>query len=84
MEAYNDRQRGHTFKVLCEGRDEDGRWVGRTYGDSPEVDSQVLFTGDAAAGQFAWVHIDGQEDGFLTGHAVIINDKGSRDRFLYV
>ncbi len=84
MEAYNDRHIGMTFKVLCEGRDEDGRWVGRTYGDSPEVDSQVLFTGDAAAGQFAWVHIDGQEDGFLTGHAVIINDKGSRDRFLYV
>ena len=84
MEAYNDRHIGMTFKVLCEGRDEDGRWGGRTYGDSPEVDSQVLFTGDAAAGQFAWVHIDGQEDGFLTGHSVKINDKGSRDRFLYV
>ena len=84
MEAHNDRQRGHTFKVLCEGRDEDGRWVGRSWADSPEVDSQVLFTGDAAPGQFAWVRIDGQEDGFLTGHTVIINDKGSRDRFLYV
>ena len=84
MEAYNDRQRGHTFKVLCEGRDEDGRWAGRSYGDSPEVDGQVLFTGDAAPGQFSWVHIDGQEDGFLTGHTVKIDDKGSRDRFLYV
>ena len=84
MEAYNDRQRGHTFKILCEARDEDGRWVGRSYGDSPEVDGQVLFTGDGAPGQFAWVHIDGQEDGFLTGHAVKISDKGSKDRFLYV
>ncbi len=84
MEAYNDRHIGLTLKVLCEGQDEDGRWVGRSYGDSPEVDGQVLFTGDGAPGQFSWVRIDGQEDGFLTGHTVKINDKGSRDRFLYV
>ncbi len=84
MRAYNDRHIGMTFKILCEGRDEDGRWVGRSYGDSPEVDGQILFTGDAAPGQFSWVRIDGQEDGFLTGHTVKIEDKGSRDRFLYV
>ena len=83
MQAYNDRQRGLTFKILCEGREADGRWVGRSYCDSPEVDSQVLFTGTAAPGQFAWVRIDGQEDGFLTGHTVKIDDKGSKDRFLY-
>ena len=84
MEAYNDRHMGLTLKVLCEGRDEDGRWAGRSYGDSPEVDGQVLFTGEAAPGQFAWVRIDGQEDGFLTGHTVKTSDNGSGDRFLYV
>ena len=84
MRAYNDRHIGMTFKILCEGRDGDGRWVGRSWADSPEVDSQVIFTGDAAPGQFSWVHIDGQEDGCLTGHTVKIDDKGSKDRFLYV
>ena len=70
MRAYNDRHIGLTLKILCEGQDEDGRWVGRSWADSPEVDGQVLFTGDGAPGQFSWVRIDGQEDGFLTGHVV--------------
>ena len=43
----------------------------------PEEEMDAIPSGAA-------VHIDGQEDGFLTGHTVIINDKGSRDRFLYV
>ena len=70
MDDYDRAQLGRTFRVLCEGVGEDGRWTGRRYADSPDVDEQVLFTGEARPGAFARVHIDGLEDGCLTGHAV--------------
>ena len=70
MDDYDRAQIGRTFQVLCEGVGEDGRWAGRTWADSPDVDEQVLFTGDAAPGMFVRVQIDGLEDGCLTGYAV--------------
>ncbi len=70
MDEYDQARIGRTFSVLCEGVDEGGRWTGRTYADSPDVDEQVLFTGDAVPGAFAQVRIDGMEDGCLTGHTV--------------
>lgn len=70
MDEYDRAQVGRTFAVLCEGRDETGRWTGRRYADSPDVDEQVLFTGGAEPGEFARVRIDGLEDGCLTGYTV--------------
>ena len=70
MDEYDRSQVGRTFAVLCEGRDETGRWTGRRYADSPDVDEQVLFTGGAEPGEFARVRIDGLEDGCLTGYTV--------------
>ena len=69
MDDYDREQIGKTFQVLTEGM-EDGRWIGRRYADSPDIDEVVLFTGDAAAGEFARVRIDGLEDGCLTGYVV--------------
>ncbi len=35
---------GKTLEVLCEGKNEDGTYVGRAYFQAPEVDGQILFT----------------------------------------
>ncbi len=70
MDEYDRSQIGKVFQVLCEGQCEDGRWAGRRYADSPDVDEQVLFTGDAVPGDFVRVRINALEDGCLTGEAV--------------
>ena len=70
MDEYDRALVGRSLPVLCQSREEDGRWSGRSWADSPDVDEQVLFTGEARPGAFVRVHIDGLEDGCLTGHAV--------------
>ena len=70
MDEYDRRQVGKTFDVLCEGPGGDGLWTGRRYADSPDIDEQVLFSGEAAPGSFARVRITGAEDGCLYGEAL--------------
>ncbi len=70
MDEYDRAQIGKVLSVLCEGLGEDGRWIGRSYADAPDVDEQIFFTGGAEPGQFARVHIDDLEDGCLAGHAL--------------
>ena len=70
MDDYDRAQIGRTFSVLCQGLEPDGRWAGRRFADSPEVDEQVLFTGQAQPGRFARVKIEGLEDGCLVGRAL--------------
>ena len=70
MDEYDRAQLGRVFAVLCEGREADGRWFGRRYADSPEVDEQVYFTGGAIPGEFVSVRITGAEAGCLTGETV--------------
>ena len=69
MDEYDRRQVGGVFDVLCEGT-EDGLWVGRRYADSPDIDEQVYFSGEAEPGSFARVRITGAEDGCLIGEAL--------------
>ena len=69
MDEYDRRQVGGVFDVLCEGLEGD-MWVGRRYADSPEIDEQVYFSGDAAPGSFARVRITDARDGCLFGEAV--------------
>ncbi len=62
---------GKTIKALCEYYDEEnGRYVGRSYADSPDIDGQVLFTGDCSEGDMADVRIVSCEDGLLYGEEV--------------
>lgn len=42
----NQNKIGKTIEVLCEGQLHDGRYCGRSDGDSPEVDGCVIFEGD--------------------------------------
>ena len=59
---------GKTLRVLCEGYDEEsGMLYGRSYADSPDIDGQVFFTGNAAEGEMADVLIQSTEDGMLFG-----------------
>lgn len=69
MDEYDRRQVGCIFDVLCEGLEGD-LWVGRRYADSPEIDEQVYFSGEAAPGGFARVRITGAENGCLIGEAL--------------
>ena len=42
----NQKKVGKTFRVLVDGIDEDGSYIGRTSYDAPEIDNAVIFTSD--------------------------------------
>ena len=69
MEDFCQSFVGKPLEVLCEGYDEDsGLLTGRCYADSPDIDGQVLFEGEAPEGEIVSVVIDSTEDGLLFGH----------------
>ncbi|MBQ3054409.1 MAG: 30S ribosomal protein S12 methylthiotransferase RimO [Clostridia bacterium] len=42
----NKEKIGKTLEVLCTGQLRDGRYTGRTQGDAPDIDGEVIFEGD--------------------------------------
>lgn len=71
MDDYNGAMLGKTETVLVDGYDEDmGQFYGRTYADSPEIDSRVWIASQEALveGTFVKVCIDGVVDGELSGY----------------
>ena len=71
MDAFLESFIGKTIRVLCEYTDEEsGMLVGRSYADSPDIDGQVLFYGEAEPGTIVDVEICDVEDGNLIGEAV--------------
>lgn len=69
MDEIDAARVGRTERVLCEGMD-GLMWYGRSQADSPEVDEQVLFTGEGKAGEFFDVRILSAENGELIGEIV--------------
>jgi ribosomal protein S12 methylthiotransferase len=71
--SLNQQQIGKTLKVLFD-RKEGGYYIGRTEGDSPEVDNEVLVKADKdlylRTGDFAQVIITGAEEFDLYGQVV--------------
>ncbi len=62
---------GKTLRVLYEFYDEESGWhIGRCYADSPDIDGQVLFSGDCREGEMCNVRITSAEDGLLFGEEV--------------
>jgi len=57
---------GKKLKVLID-RKENGYSVGRTYGDAPDVDNEVMVKGDLKAGQFYMVKITEADEYDLYG-----------------
>ena len=57
-EASNKNRVGNIYKVIVDNID-DGKYVGRSYMDSPEIDSGIIFTSDKKIniGEFVFVKI---------------------------
>ena len=73
MDEYNATMQGKIVEVLVDGFDmEAEQFYGRTYADSPEIDSRVwLASQDALVeGTFVKVCIDGIVDGELSGYVL--------------
>ena len=73
MDDYNASMQGKTVTVLVDGYDEEmEQFYGRTYADSPEIDSRVWIASQESLveGTFIQVTIDGVADGELSGYAV--------------
>ena len=71
MDDYNASMMGQIVDVLVDGFDEDAeQFYGRTYADSPEIDSRVWIAAQEALseGAFVKVCIDGVTDGELSGY----------------
>ena len=70
MDECNEKRIGTVTEVLCEGFDpESGRYFGRTYADSPDIDGRVVFESERTVhiGDFVAVRVTGTADGDLTG-----------------
>ena len=70
MDDYNASMMGKTLEILVDGYDEElEQFYGRTYADSPEIDSRVWIASQDALveGTFVKVCIDGVIDGELSG-----------------
>ena len=73
MDEYSASLIGQTMEVLVDGFDEEfEQFYGRTYADSPEIDSRVWIASEEALveGRFIKVCIDGLIDGDLSGYIV--------------
>ena len=73
MDDYNTSMQGKILDVLVDGYDEDAeQYYGRTYADSPEIDSRVWLASDEPLqeGSFIKVCIDGIADGELSGYVM--------------
>ena len=73
MDDYNASMQGKVLDVLVDGYDEElEQYYGRTYADSPEIDSRIWLAAQEplAEGSFIKVCIDGIVDGELSGFVV--------------
>ncbi len=73
MDDYNASMQGKVLQVLVDGYDEElEQYYGRTYADSPEIDSRVWLATQEPVneGSFATVCIDGVADGELSGYVM--------------
>jgi len=70
MDAHNESRIGSIATVLVEGC-EDGRFYGRSFAESPDIDGYISIRGNGVtAGEFIDVLITGVENGELVGCGV--------------
>lgn len=73
MDAYNASMQGKVLDILVDGYDESlEQYYGRSYADSPEIDSRVWLASEEPLreGSFVKVCIDGVVDGELSGYVL--------------
>ncbi len=70
LDEFAVRQIGRSLEVLIEGRweENDSLLVGRTWADSPEIDSFVVVSGESEPGEIVEVRITKAENGVLFGN----------------
>lgn len=71
-QSVNKKRLGNTYKVIVDGVDEYNNFIGRSYLDSPEIDSGIIFTSDKNlnAGDFVNVKITDYDGYDLIGEEV--------------
>ncbi len=68
LDAFAESLVGRCIPVLIEQYDQEtGCWVGRSYADSPEIDSMVFVSGGCVPGDMPDVRIESAENGILYG-----------------
>ena len=75
MDGFAERFIGRELEVLCMGTEDDGTPWGRSQYDSPDIDSRVVFSGEAAPGDMVRVLITAAEDGELIGEQIQEEEK---------
>jgi ribosomal protein S12 methylthiotransferase len=71
MDTWSRGFVGTVQRVLCQGYDvETGMLFGRSFADSPDIDTTVFFSGETAVGEFAPVLIEDVSDGDWYGREV--------------
>lgn len=72
LDEFAEKQIGRFLEVLIEGpwEEDDNLLAGRTWADSPEIDSFAVVEGDAAAGEIVNVKIERTENGVLFGKLI--------------
>ena len=70
MDGFAETFIGRELDVLVMGHEPDGTPWGRSQYDSPDIDSRVIFSGDAAPGDMVRVRITGTYDGELVGEQI--------------
>ena len=68
LDAFAEHQLGRTLPVLIERYDQtEHTWIGRSWADSPEIDSFVCVKGSCHPGEIIPVNIKRAENGILYG-----------------
>ncbi len=72
LDEFAEQQVGKTLPVLIERYDaEEKTWIGRSWADSPEIDSFVCIVGHCKPGEIIPVNIRRAENGVLYGEAAL-------------
>src|SRR5262249_44839832 len=65
---FGDSLVGYELDVMIDSKVEEGVWLGRSYADAPEIDGNVIVTGEELnVGDFVPVEIEARQDYDLRG-----------------
>ncbi len=74
--GHGDSIIGYELDVMIDDYLEDNVWIGRTFADAPEIDSEIFVTGEnLPVGELVPVEITGRDDYDLLGTAVAVTEE---------
>ena len=76
LDAFAESLVGSRLPVLIEQYDEEADfWIGRSYADSPEIDSMVYVRGSCSPGDMPTVLVESAENGILVDVKGVLRGK---------